>query len=34
MKKVKVLLAAAVVAVSSSAFAQDLSFGVKAGLNF
>ena len=33
MKKVKVLLAAAVVAVSSSAFAQDLSFGVKAGLN-
>ncbi len=34
MKKFKVLLAAAAVAVSSSAFAQDLSFGVKAGLNF
>ena len=33
MKKLKVLLAAAAVAVSSSAFAQDLSFGVKAGLN-
>ncbi|MBQ3656233.1 MAG: PorT family protein [Bacteroidales bacterium] len=33
MRKLKVLLAAAAVAVSSSAFAQDLSFGVKAGLN-
>ena len=34
MKKLKVILAALVVAFSTSAFAQDLSFGVKAGLNF